>query len=253
MPENLFPEALTASCSVCKHGDVTPDNDLALCDRCDQGFHAKCHDPVVPFFGHPEDQWFCSTCTLELCKMRGLKHKAGCFVWAESTAPWPARILRIDFTSLADPKPYWVEFFDTGPHTGKWVSEAQVVAWEDGPAYGSIKDARRRLGVRLAEAAGAEPISGNAKAPLQPIPASRAAGSARVSAPSRCFKATPAPKRPRRAAKSPEAKSPEVEDDNSELSKQVDEMRSLIEAARERQRRLELEIEQAAAASQAGA
>lgn len=160
--ENLFPEALEATCCKCNQGSVTADNDLAMCDRCDKAFHQKCHEPSVAYFGNPEDQWFCSQCTLKLAQMRKLNLKVEDFCWVQATGEtmsWPARVLRIDFSSLADPKPYWVQFFDSGPPEGAWVGEIHVKPWTEGPSYGSIVQARRRSAVGLAEAAGAEKIS----------------------------------------------------------------------------------------------
>lgn len=160
--ENLFPEALEASCCKCHGGSVSADNDLAMCDRCDKAFHQKCHDPPVAYFGNPEDQWFCSQCTLDLAEMRKLQLQVEDFCWVQATGEtvaWPARVLRIDFSSLADPKPYWVQFFDAGPPEGAWVGEIHVKPWSDGPSFRSIVQARRRNAVRLAEADGAPQIS----------------------------------------------------------------------------------------------
>ena len=68
-------------------------------------------------------------------------------------------MLRIDFSSLADPRPYWVQFFDAGPPEGAWVGEAHVKSWAEGPSFEGIKEARRRNAVRLAEEAGAKVVS----------------------------------------------------------------------------------------------
>eukprot|EP00913_Durusdinium_trenchii_P028220 g26455.t1 len=109
---NLFPEALEATCCKCSGGTVEDGNDLGMCDRCDKAFHQKCHDPCVRYFGHPDDQWFCAQCTLDLAQMRQLKLQVEEFCWVQAageTMPWPAQVLRIDFSSLADPKPYWAE------------------------------------------------------------------------------------------------------------------------------------------------
>lgn len=155
-PENLHPEAMSASCCVCNNDDATDENDLALCDRCDKGYHQLCHTPPVKAFGNPDDQWFCAECTEELATERSLRLRVPDLAWVRfpmDSPHWPARVLRIDFSSLADPKPYWVQFFDTGSVTGAWVSDEQVVPWSEGPALSDVRDARRRLAVRLAEAA----------------------------------------------------------------------------------------------------
>eukprot|EP00747_Dinoflagellata_sp_TGD_P144491 gnl/TRDRNA2_/TRDRNA2_176503_c2_seq12.p1 gnl/TRDRNA2_/TRDRNA2_176503_c2~~gnl/TRDRNA2_/TRDRNA2_176503_c2_seq12.p1 ORF type:complete len:630 (+),score=125.94 gnl/TRDRNA2_/TRDRNA2_176503_c2_seq12:136-2025(+) len=186
-PENLCPEALEAICWVCGKGDTGDNNDIALCDRCDRAFHQKCHDPPVRSFGRFDDQWFCAPCSAELAKMRGVRMPIDSFVWAHlsvSQPLWPARVKRIDFSSLADPSPYWVSFFDTNADEGAWLSEGLVYPWSEGPAWKQIKNAKVRLAVRLAEAAGAPPISGmpqlEDRAARNPLPSSRAA--TRVSA-----------------------------------------------------------------------
>lgn len=105
---------------------------------------------------------FCSHCTLELAKLRQLHLEVDDVCWAQNTGElmaWPARVLRIDFSSLADPRPYWVQFFDAGPPEGAWVGEAHVKAWAEGPSFESIKEARRRNAVRLAEAGSSRPVS----------------------------------------------------------------------------------------------
>lgn len=59
-------EALVASCCVCGGGDATDDNDLALCDRCNRGFHQRCHRPPVLTFGREDENWFCADCVQAL-------------------------------------------------------------------------------------------------------------------------------------------------------------------------------------------
>eukprot|EP00927_Polykrikos_kofoidii_P030933 TRINITY_DN26607_c0_g1_i1.p1 TRINITY_DN26607_c0_g1~~TRINITY_DN26607_c0_g1_i1.p1 ORF type:complete len:775 (+),score=160.59 TRINITY_DN26607_c0_g1_i1:136-2460(+) len=175
---DLCPEALEAVCCVCNSSEATDSNDLGLCDRCDRAFHQKCHDPPVRWFGRPEDQWFCAPCIAELARLRGLRLVAGDFAWACVPAdgpPWPARVLRVDFTSLTDSKPYWVQFFDSGPSVGAWVAEPQICSWREGPSsLREIKDSRRRLAVRLAEADGATPISGGSTVAVEMKPLQQA-------------------------------------------------------------------------------
>jgi len=241
-PMNLCPEALDAVCCICSSGECMDDNDLGLCDRCDRAFHQRCHDPPVPYFGNTEDKWFCAECVAEIAKQRQLRLGVGEFVWATVPAhspPWPARVLRIDFNSLEDGHPYWVQFFDTGPCQGNWVGEGNLVPWSESPSFASIRDARRKLAVRLAEAKGAEPISGpGPRAPIAPLPTSRAIPKKRASPPARRAISSGPRKRQRHA-------SPDEEE--QDYSSQMDEMRELIEAARERQRRLEREIDEAEA------
>jgi len=150
--------------------------------------------------------------------------------------PWPSRVIRIDFSSLADPKPYWVQFFDTGPSQGAWVGEGHVTPWLDGPSFADVRDARRKLAVRLAEADGAVPISMDApQAPVKPLPASRAwqPGASAASAEYRPNK---------RLRRSSRAQGEEL---SEEVLREVNEMRAQIAAAQERQRQLEREIDEA--------
>lgn len=235
-PENLCPEALDATCCVCGEGEAADHNDLALCDMCDRGFHAQCHSPPVAFFGNPDDQWFCATCTEELARQRGLRLVVGDFAWVKwpgDAQPWPARVLRIDFSSLADPRPYWVQFFDTGQSTGSWVSEDHASPWSEGPDFGDIREARRKLAVRLAEADGAPPMNPNVQqAPVKPLPA--VSRSATPGCPSTVAHAN---------APSTRRRSQPVT--NTALMQKVDEIREQIEASQKRQRLLEEEIDKA--------
>ncbi|CAE8661741.1 unnamed protein product [Polarella glacialis] len=251
--ECLCPEALDANCCTCGTGEATDDNDLGLCDRCDRAFHQRCHNPPIAHFGHPEDQWFCADCTLELGKLRKLSLQVGDFAWVQGpgdTSSWPARVLRIDFVSLADPKPYWVQYFDTGAPSGIWAGAAHATDWEDGPAFSSIREARRRNAVRLAEGAGAPPISAAAGITQPPV-RTRAAPqrhSAEEGPPRRkrpVAEEEPPPKR-RSARRVVEQAESEDEEETSKVTQQVDEMRSLIAAAKERQRRLEQELDEEA-------
>lgn len=239
--ENLCPEALETACCICSQCEATDENDLAMCDRCDRGFHQLCHDPPVAHFGRPEDQWFCAECTLALADERGLSRKTGEFVWASSSAcpeVWPARVLRIDFTSVADTRPYWVQFFDSvkGPPTGAWVGESQALSWVEGPAFDTVKDARRRLAIRLAEADGAAPISGGGA--VAPTPLSTHLAAAARPPPASAGRP---PKRSRRTVSAPEE-----EDTVQKAGTELKEMRGMIAAARLRQARLELQLEEAA-------
>eukprot|EP00931_Biecheleriopsis_adriatica_P000193 TRINITY_DN10019_c0_g1_i1.p1 TRINITY_DN10019_c0_g1~~TRINITY_DN10019_c0_g1_i1.p1 ORF type:complete len:619 (-),score=153.20 TRINITY_DN10019_c0_g1_i1:74-1930(-) len=251
-PENLCPEALQAVCCKCQSGTADDTNDLAMCDRCDRAFHQRCHDPPISCFGNPEDQWFCSTCTLELAKMRKLSLKVGDFTWAQGNGdphPWPARVVRIDFSSLADPKPYWVQYYDTGAVQGTWAGESQVIPWEEGPTLSSIIQAKRRNALRLAEADGAPPCR---DASSRPIPRQVPAPRARPEQPTkkRVVEATSqarvvAARGHRNTRRRSEAiVSERSEDADEEDFEEAAEMRRLIQEAKERQRRVEKEIEE---------
>lgn len=254
-PENLCPEALEAKCCVCNSGEAADENDLALCDRCDRGFHQLCHSPPVDFFGNPDDQWFCAECTEELIKQRGLSFTVGDFAWVRApveSQPWPSRVLRIDFSSLADPKPYWVQFFDTGASQGAWVGEAQVTAWQDGPSFDDVRDARRKLAVRLAEGDGAVPISSNVEqAPVKPVRLGRVNGSRSKGDGGQASEEYAPQKRSRRNSTAP---SSAAVGESQAVLQRMEEMSSQLEEAKKRQEALEKEMEEVrsgAVASQA--
>eukprot|EP00928_Gymnodinium_smaydae_P035330 TRINITY_DN24883_c0_g1_i1.p1 TRINITY_DN24883_c0_g1~~TRINITY_DN24883_c0_g1_i1.p1 ORF type:complete len:661 (-),score=131.49 TRINITY_DN24883_c0_g1_i1:184-2037(-) len=278
---NLCPEAMTAKCCVCNSDEADDTNDLGICDRCDRAFHQRCHDPPVRFFGRPEEQWFCAPCAAALARERGLTHSRGDFVWARvpaDAAPWPARLLHVDFASATDTRPYWVQFFDSGPSLGSWVSESQVLPWSSGPALADVRDSKRRLAVRLAEADGAPSTrGGQGSAAMEPKPLEQAiseaeqprsrqaasggggaAGGGVLVARGGTGVATSSARGTKRRRTSA---APEMEDEDEEpaagagadtsiLSK-VDEMRNLIMEARERHRWLEDQIKESC--SQAGA
>lgn len=261
VPESCCPEVDDAVCCVCSKDGFSPENDLALCDKCDRGFHQLCHDPPVASFGGINDQWFCSECTVELAKERSLKAKLGDFVWASSgpgNPVWPARVHQIDFTSLADPKPYWVQYFDSGRPVGNWVGESALQLWSAGPTFASIKESGRRLAVRLAEGEGAAPISSNvAQAPVKPLPKGtrRMFEEARRRAPApeedACME-NPAKRTRRLTTKSPPHRhlAEQAEPDDMELQSQVAEMRNMVREAKERQARLERQVDEAMSQSQ---
>ena len=48
-------------CSVCKSG--LDEHQIVICDNCDNGFHANCHDPPVELEELEQDSdWFCTAC-----------------------------------------------------------------------------------------------------------------------------------------------------------------------------------------------
>ena len=48
-------------CKICKTENAETDDQLLLCDKCDQGYHTFCIDP--PLTSIPtDDKWFCSPC-----------------------------------------------------------------------------------------------------------------------------------------------------------------------------------------------
>jgi len=256
------PELDDAICSVCNQDHAPSGNDLALCDKCDRGFHQMCHDPIVSSFGSSTDQWFCINCVKDLAKERNLKAKLGDFVWgifSPGAPPWPARIHQIDFVSLADPRPYWVQYFDSGHPEGSWLGESNLLLWSEGPKFASIKESRRRLAVRMAEGDGAAPISSNgvAQAAIKALPkatresfveARRRTPASDANYPSQ---ATPAKNR-RLSVKSPphHLLSEPVQTEDLELQSQVAEMKKMVQEAKDRQARLEQQVDEAMSQSQ---
>uniref|UniRef100_A0A5K3EYK0 PHD finger protein 10 n=2 Tax=Mesocestoides corti TaxID=53468 RepID=A0A5K3EYK0_MESCO len=51
------------SCSVCKNKEV--GGLILICDACDKGFHATCHNPAVPADTDQSLPWICSACQAE--------------------------------------------------------------------------------------------------------------------------------------------------------------------------------------------
>lgn len=154
-------EAWNAVCSVCRGGETSGNNDIGLCDGCDKAFHQQCHRPPVATFGSPDDQWFCTTCAEALARQRGLRHRVGDFVWARlavNAQPWPAQVLRMDFSSPKDPRPYWVQFFLPDKNEGAWLGDAFVQPWPQAPRT-SVLGAGRLVAVKLAEVAGAAALA----------------------------------------------------------------------------------------------
>jgi len=165
-------DIMEAVCCVCRGKDATDENDLALCDMCDRGFHQQCHDPPVSSFGTSEDQWFCAECTAKLAKRRGLSLSAGDFAWvalqrpvaaaaAGAQPPWPARVLSVAFTSASEKQPYSLRLY--GGRAGvediiTWASKAQAWAWALGPGSPS-SDAEWRRAVQVAVADGAPELA----------------------------------------------------------------------------------------------
>jgi len=47
-------------CKICKTENSETDDQLLLCDRCDQGYHTFCLDP--PMTTIPPDKWYCGVC-----------------------------------------------------------------------------------------------------------------------------------------------------------------------------------------------
>ena len=160
-----------ARCHKCNGNHSTVTNDLGICDGCQRAFHAKCHSPEVAWFGDLASEWFCSDCTSTMARQRGLLQEQA-FCWVQRTrdpVPWPARVVRIDFSSTKDPRPYWVQFFNSGPLEGDWVGTRHVVPWQSdkAPSFKKLKQVKQRNAVLLAEAAGAPKISEAPKPDLE--------------------------------------------------------------------------------------
>lgn len=170
--ETSATDALKSACFVCSLCAAEPDNDLGLCDRCDRGYHQKCHVPEIPNFGNPADQWFCGECTEELAQSHHLGFRAGDFGWtawdstvlaagAADEPLWPVRVRRIDFSSETDIKPYEAFFFGRPSKASvAWCSDEKLRPWHEGPTRELLfRDPRRLRALRLAEEGGAERLS----------------------------------------------------------------------------------------------
>ena len=59
-------EADDAICAVCRGGEATDENDIAVCDKCNTPYHQHCHVPVLreKDLGDEEDEWWCRRCDL---------------------------------------------------------------------------------------------------------------------------------------------------------------------------------------------
>lgn len=243
-------------CCVCHGNEASKGNDLALCDSCGRGFHQHCHDPPVASFGGEDDPWFCGACTEGIARERGLRLRAGDFAWArvKKQAPfWPAVVLRMDFASAEDRRPYWVQFFVPGTvQEGAWVSESQVKPWAEGP-QAAINDVQRQRAVRLAEVAGAPPFLVLSRpSPRTPMPEARGRqGSAqnrrrRRTADSQSSQGSE-PKQPRRAVRVASAAfHAPIADLNAEesVANEMQQIQDLLAEAQSRQERLQVHLGQ---------
>ncbi|KAJ1979773.1 hypothetical protein H4R34_002701 [Dimargaris verticillata] len=50
------------ACKKCMSGDEQPDNQIVLCDKCDEGVHQRCQNPVVTAKHLAYDPWYCADC-----------------------------------------------------------------------------------------------------------------------------------------------------------------------------------------------
>ncbi|KAJ1652476.1 PHD finger protein 19 [Dispira simplex] len=50
------------ACRVCMSGDDSPDNQIVLCDACDEGVHQLCQVPPVTEKHLAYDPWYCTRC-----------------------------------------------------------------------------------------------------------------------------------------------------------------------------------------------
>jgi hypothetical protein len=61
-PSDLTGDDMLA-CSVCGGIDSTcEDNDIVLCEKCNSGYHQKCHDPILTEDDKRKELWLCHTC-----------------------------------------------------------------------------------------------------------------------------------------------------------------------------------------------
>lgn len=63
---DIYADLEDVVCCVCDGEHSERNNEIVICDVCQQGFHQKCHDPKVPNTilqpAYSDDDWVCGTC-----------------------------------------------------------------------------------------------------------------------------------------------------------------------------------------------
>lgn len=58
-------------CCVCDGGESGKQNEIVICEVCQQGYHQRCHSPKVPNnILQSEDDWTCSTCQYMMVQLK---------------------------------------------------------------------------------------------------------------------------------------------------------------------------------------
>ncbi|KAJ1959181.1 hypothetical protein IWQ62_004713 [Dispira parvispora] len=69
------------ACRVCMSGDDSPDNQIVLCDACDEGIHQLCQVPPITEKHLAYDPWYCARCWQQYRERSpaiGIKRKFNC-------------------------------------------------------------------------------------------------------------------------------------------------------------------------------
>ncbi|KAI9879482.1 MAG: hypothetical protein M1830_008441 [Pleopsidium flavum] len=54
----------TRVCAECGKGSSSDEDDIVLCDGCDQAYHQRCHDPPIDTTSIKDTVWYCGSCIL---------------------------------------------------------------------------------------------------------------------------------------------------------------------------------------------
>lgn len=67
LPDDYYDKYPTEDivCCVCQEGSTKPENNIIMCDVCQQGYHQACHNPPIlseVLTPAEDDEWVCSIC-----------------------------------------------------------------------------------------------------------------------------------------------------------------------------------------------
>ena len=83
-------------CEMCGGGDSKAPNMIVICDRCEKGFHQRCHRPHIPNYVviNEEAEWLCKTCSQRFAKNHAAQFKPQ----PPFTGPRPASASDLPYT-----------------------------------------------------------------------------------------------------------------------------------------------------------